>query len=234
MMGVVPGNDEGCDRRKRSASFIKEDEVGRYTGPSCKLCRRERTKLFLKGSRCETAKCAIEQRNFPPGVHGQRRTKEKPYGLQLRERQKARRMYGIGEKQMRNYFRRAASRPGLTGDSLLSLLERRLDNVVFRLGLAASRNQARQLVSHKHFRVNGIVVNVPSYLVKAGDVISVKEKSRSLAVIKSAMEAATLRGVPDWLELDVEKVQGRVARVPEREDIAIPVQEELIVALYSR
>ncbi len=167
-------------------------------------------------------------------MHGQRRSKEKPYGLQLRERQKARRTYGIGEKQMRNYFRRAAGRPGMTGDNLLSLLERRLDNVVFRLGLAGSRSQARQLVSHKHFRVNGRVVNVPSYLVRDGDVISVKEKSRSLAVIKSAMEAATLRGVPDWLELDTEKAEGRVARVPGREDISVPVQEELIVALYSR
>lgn len=208
--------------------------MGRYTGPSCKLCRRERTKLFLKGSRCETAKCAIEQRNFPPGVHGQRRSKEKPYGLQLRERQKARRMYGIGEKQMRNYFRRAAGRPGLTGDNLLALLERRLDNVVFRMGFAASRSQARQLVSHKHLSVNGRIVNVASCLVKAGDVISVRERSRSLGVIKGAMEAATLRGVPDWLELDVERVEGRVVRLPNREDIAIPIQEELIVALYSR
>ena len=209
--------------------------MGRYTGPSCRLCRRERTKLFLKGARCETAKCAIEQRNFPPGMHGQRRSKEKPYGLQLRERQKARRMYGVGEKQMRNYFRSAAAgRSGLTGDTLLSLLERRFDNVVFRLGFAASRNQARQLVSHKHFRVNGRLVNIPSYLIREGDVISVKEKSRSLGVIKSAMEAATLRGVPGWLELDAEKVEGRVVRVPNREDIAIPVQEELIVALYSR
>jgi len=190
--------------------------------------------LFLKGSRCETAKCAIEQRNFPPGVHGQRRSKEKPYGLQLRERQKARRMYGIGEKQMRNYFRRAGGRSGLTGDNLLSLLERRLDNVVFRMGFAVSRSQARQLVSHKHLSVNGRTVNVASYLVKAGDVISVRERSRSLGVIKGAMEAATLRGVPGWLELDVEKVEGRVVRLPNREDIAIPIQEELIVALYSR
>jgi small subunit ribosomal protein S4 len=144
-------------------------------------------------------------------------------------------MYGIGEKQMRNYFRRAAAgRSGLTGDTLLSLLERRFDNVVFRLGFAASRNQARQLVSHKHFRVNGRLVSVPSYLIRESDVISVRERSRSLGVIKSAMEAATLRGVPDWLELDAERLEGRVVRVPNREDIAIPVQEELIVALYSR
>jgi small subunit ribosomal protein S4 len=143
-------------------------------------------------------------------------------------------MYGIGEKQMRNYFRRAAGRPGLTGDNLLAFLERRLDNVVFRMGFAASRSQARQLVSHKHLSVNGRIVNVASYLVKAGDVISVREKSRSLGVIKGAMEAATLRGVPGWLELDVERVEGRVVRLPDREDIAIPIQEELIVALYSR
>ena len=234
MTGVVHGNDEGCDQRDRLIILSEENEVGRYTGASCKLCRRERTKLFLKGSRCETAKCAIEQRNFPPGMHGQRRSKDKPYGLQLRERQKTRRMYGISEKQMRNFFHRAASRPGMTGDNLLSLLERRLDNVVFRLGFAASRNQARQLVSHKHFRVNGKAVNVPSYLVRAGDVISVKERSRGLGVIRSAMEAATLRGVPEWLEFDAEKVEGRVVRVPDRADITVPVQEELIVALYSR
>ena len=234
MMGVVRGNAEGCDRRNRLAVLVQEDDVGRYTGPSCKLCRRERTKLFLKGARCETAKCAIEQRNFPPGVHGQRRAKDKPYGLQLRERQKARRMYGVGEKQMRNYFRRAESRPGLTGDNLLSLLERRFDNIVFRLGFATSRKQARQLVCHKHFTVNGKLVNVPSYIVGEGDMISVREKSRSLEVIKSAMEAATLRGVPEWLELDAERMGGRVVRLPNREDITIPVQEELIVALYSR
>jgi small subunit ribosomal protein S4 len=197
--------------------------VGRYTGPSCKLCRRERTKLFLKGARCETAKCAIEQRNFPPGVHGQRRAKDKPYGLQLRERQKARRMYGISEKQMRNYFHRAERRPGMTGETLLSLLERRLDNVVFRLGFAGSRSQARQLVGHKHFTVNDKLVNIASYLVNEGDLVSVREKSRNLEVIKSAMEAATLRGVPEWLELDVERMIGRVKRLPNREDIAVPV-----------
>ena len=208
--------------------------MGRYTGPSCKLCRREKTKLFLKGARCETAKCAMEQRNFPPGMHGQRRGKDKPYGLQLRERQKARRMYGLSEKQMRSYFSRAESRPGLTGDNLISLLERRLDNIVFRLGFAASRSQARQLVGHKHFSVNGKVVNIASYLVNEGDVVAVRERSRSLEVIKGAVEAATLRGFPEWLELDAERMIGRVKRLPRREDIAIPIQEELIVALYSR
>ena len=208
--------------------------MGRYVGPSCKLCRRERTKLFLKGARCETAKCAIEQRNFPPGVHGQRRSKEKPYGVQLRERQKARRIYGVGEKQFRNYFRRAARSPGLTGDNLLSLLERRLDNVVFRLGFATSRNQARQLVNHCHFKVNGKRVDIPSYLVRAGDTVAVKENSRSLNVIKDAVEAGAARNASEWLALDTGKMEGKIVRLPNRQDITIPVQEELIVALYSR
>ena len=208
--------------------------MGRYVGPSCRLCRRERTKLFLKGARCETAKCAIEQRNFPPGVHGQRRSKEKPYGTQLRERQKARRVYGVGEKQFRNYFHRAEHSPGLTGDNLLCLLERRLDSVVFRLGFATSRNQGRQLVTHRHFKVNGRYVSFPSYLVRAGDTISVKEKSRSLNVIKDAMEAGAGRELSEWLALDAEKMEGKVVRLPNRQDIGIPVQEELIVALYSR
>ncbi len=208
--------------------------MGRYVGPSCRLCRRERTKLFLKGARCETAKCAIEQRNFPPGVHGQRRSKEKPYGAQLRERQKARRVYGVGEKQFRNYFHRASHSPGLTGDNLLCLLERRLDSVVFRLGLATSRNQGRQLVTHRHFKVNGRYVSFPSYLVRAGDTICVKEKSRSLSVIKDAMEAGAGRELSEWLALDADKMEGKVVRLPTRQDIGIPVQEELIVALYSR
>lgn len=208
--------------------------MGRHVGASCKLCRRERTKLFLKGARCETAKCAIEQRNFPPGMHGQRRSKDKPYGLQLRERQKARRIYGIGEKQFRNYFRRAERSPGLTGDNLLRLLERRLDNVVFRLGLATSRSQARQLVSHRHLRVHGKIVSVPSYLVSEGDTISVKDTSRSLKVMKDSVEASAAREVPDWLALDAERMEGKVVRLPNREDITIPVQEDLIVALYSR
>jgi len=208
--------------------------VGRYTGPSCKRCRREGTKLFLKGARCETAKCALEGRNFPPGVHGQRRGKQKPYGLQLRERQKARRIYGVSEKQFRNYFRGAERCPGLTGDNLLSLLERRLDNVVFRLGFATSRDQARQLVTHGHFRVSGRPVTVASCLVGAGDLVSVKEKSRNLEVIKSAVEAAAAKGVPEWLALDSERMEGKVVRLPTREDITVPVQEDLIVALYSR
>jgi len=208
--------------------------VGRYVGPSCKLCRRERTKLFLKGARCETAKCAIEQRNFPPGVHGQRRSKEKPYGKQLRERQKARRIYGVGEKQFKNYFHRAERKPGLTGDNLLCLLECRLDNVVFRLGFATSRNQGRQLVTHRHFKVNGRYVSFPSYLVRPGDTVSVKEKSRSLKVIRDAMEAGAGRELPEWLARDVEKMEGKIVKLPNRQDIAIPVQEELIVALYSR
>lgn len=208
--------------------------MGRYTGPSCKRCRREGTKLFLKGARCETAKCALEGRNFPPGVHGQRRGKQKPYGLQLRERQKARRIYGVSEKQFRNYFRGAERCPGLTGDNLLSLLERRLDNVVFRLGFATSRDQARQLVTHGHFRVSGRPVTVASCLVGAGDLVSVKEKSRNLEVIKSAVEAAAAKGVPEWLALDSERMEGKVVRLPTREDITVPVQEDLIVALYSR
>jgi small subunit ribosomal protein S4 len=167
-------------------------------------------------------------------MHGQRRSKEKPYGVQLRERQKARRVYGVGEKQFRNYFRRAEHSPGLTGDNLLCLLERRLDSVVFRLGLATSRNQGRQLVTHRHFKVNGRYVSFPSYLVQAGDTISVREKSRSLSVIKDAMEAGAGRELSEWLALDADNMEGKVVRLPNRQDIAIPVQEELIVALYSR
>jgi len=208
--------------------------VGRYTGPSCKICRRERTKLFLKGSRCETAKCAIERRNFPPGMHGQRRGKETPYGVQLRERQKARRIYGLSETQFRNYFRRAVRIPGMTGDNLFVLLERRLDNTVFRLGFATSRSQARQLVGHGHFSVNGRSVNLPSYLVKPGDTVAVKERSRNIDAIRGAVESGSLRSVPEWLLLDAEKMEGKVVRLPVRQDVVVPVQEDLIVALYSR
>lgn len=208
--------------------------MARYTGPSCRLCRREGMKLFLKGDRCFSDKCAIDRRGYAPGDHGQGRKKFSEYGLQLREKQKVRRTYGILEKQFRNYFKKAARQPGVTGENLLRLLERRLDNVVYRLGLAASRREARQLVRHGHFTVNGRKVNIPSFLVKTGDVVGVREKSREIPRVKELMERASDSTPPEWLEYDAERGSGRVLALPEREQIDIPVQEHLIVELYSR
>lgn len=208
--------------------------MARYTGPSCRLCRRERMELFLKGDRCYTDKCAIKRRNYPPGQHGQGRGKISDYGLQLREKQKVKRMYGLLEKQFRGYFEEAERMRGVTGTNLLTLLERRLDNVVYRLGFANSRAQARQLVLHNHILVNGQKVNVPSYSVKVGDTIQVAEKSRNLALIRDALEAAARRGCPAWLELDKEAMRGRVVMLPTREDITMPIEEHLIVELYSK
>lgn len=208
--------------------------MARYTGPSCRLCRRERMELFLKGDRCYTDKCAIKRRNYPPGQHGQGRGKISDYGLQLREKQKVKRMYGLLEKQFRGYFEEAERMRGVTGTNLLTLLERRLDNVVYRLGFANSRAQARQLVLHNHILVNGQKVNVPSYSVKVGDTIQVAEKSRNLALIRDALEAAARRGCPAWLELDKEARRGRVVMLPTREDITMPIEEHLIVELYSK
>ncbi len=190
--------------------------------------------LYLKGDRCYTDKCAIRRRNFPPGQHGQGRAKISDYGLQLREKQRVKRIYGVLEKQFRGYFEQAERMKGVTGTNLLTLLERRLDNVVYRLGFANSRAQARQLVRHNHILVNGQKVNLPSFLVKVGDVIQVTEKSKNAPAIRDALEAVARRGCPAWLELDKEAAKGRVSLMPTREDITMPIQEHLIVELYSK
>ena len=209
--------------------------MARYIGPVCRLCRREGMKLFLKGERCYTEKCAIEKRNLPPGQHAKaRKAKLVGYGLQLREKQKVKRIYGVLENQFRRYFETAERTRGITGETLLQLLERRLDNVVYRLGLATSRPQARQLVRHGHFMVNGRKVDVPSYSVKAGDVISVKGPSAQAAVLAHAMEEVKGRGIPEWLQFDPANMSGRVMSLPTREQINLPVQEQLIVELYSK
>ncbi len=208
--------------------------MARYTGPRCRLCRREGTKLFLKGDRCYSDKCAFERRSYAPGQHGQARIKVSDYGIRLREKQRVRRMYGIQEKQFRRYFDWADRQKGVTGTNLLVLLERRLDNIVYRLGFADSRSQARQLVIHRHFLVNGRMVNIPSYLVRVGDVIEVAEKSKDILPIKTAQEALARRGVPEWLELDSEKLKGTVKSFPERSHITMPIQEQLIVEFYSK
>ena len=208
--------------------------MARYTGPSCRLCRRENTELFLKGERCYTDKCAIKRRNYPPGQHGQGRSKTSDYGVQLREKQKVRRIYGILEKQFRGYFQRADRMKGVTGENLLFLLERRLDNFVYRLGFAASRVEARQLVRHGHFTLNGRKVTIPSIQVKAGDMLELREKSRKVACINESLEAVVRRGIPQWLELDKGAFKGLVKNLPVREDIPMPIQEQLIVELYSK
>jgi len=208
--------------------------LARYTGPSCRLCRRENMELFLKGDRCYTAKCALKRRNYPPGQHGQGRSKTSDYGVQLREKQKVKRLYGLLEKQFRSYFERADRIKGVTGENLLSLLERRLDNVAYRLGFASSRSEARQLVRHGHFMLNGRKATIPSMQVKAGDQIILREKSRSVACINEALGAVVRRGVPQWLELDRDAFKGTVKTVPVREDITTPIQEQLIVELYSK
>jgi small subunit ribosomal protein S4 len=191
-------------------------------------------KLFLKGDRCFTVKCAVEKRNYPPGQHGQRRSKPSEYGLQLREKQKMKRIYGVLEAQFRTYFEMAARQKGVTGENLVRLLEQRLDNVLHRLGFAASRAQARVLVRHGHFRVNGHRVTIPSALLKAGDVVDVQSKSRELVEIAAALEGAKKRRVPAWLELDAGNFKGTVRTLPSKEEMAIPVQEQLVVALYSK
>ncbi len=208
--------------------------MARYTKSVCRLCRRENLKLFLKGERCYTEKCAIDRRNYPPGQHGQSRKKFSDYGTQLREKQKVKRLYGILENQFRNTFKEADRQKGITGEILLSLLERRLDNTVYRLGFANSRNEARQLVKHNHFLVNQTKVNIPSYLVKPGDAIQLREKSKKVVRILEALEGVARRGVPQWLELDKEQLKGSVKSLPTREDITIPIQEKLIVELYSK
>ncbi len=208
--------------------------MARYTDARCRQCRRERMALYLKGDRCYTDKCAIQRRNYPPGQHGQGRGKISDYGLQLREKQKVKRMYGVLEKQFRGYFERAERMRGVTGTNLLVLLERRLDNVVYRLGFANSRSQARQLVRHNHVLVDGLRVNLPSFLVKVGQTVQVTEKSRTSPLVRDALEAAARRGCPPWLELEKEAAKGRVSMFPTREDITMPIQEHLIVELYSK
>ncbi len=209
--------------------------MARYTDSVCRQCRRENLKLYLKGDRCFSDKCAFDRRGYPPGEHGERRGRKiSDYGIQLREKQKVKRMYGLSEKQFRLFFERADRQKGITGTNLLVLLERRLDNVVFRLGFVNSRAQGRQLVRHNHFRVNGKKVNIPSYLVGIGDAVEVREKSRKIAAISDSMDAVVRRGIPQWLDLEKDNHKGLVKAFPVREDLTMPMQEQLIVELYSK
>lgn len=209
--------------------------MARYTGAVCRQCRRERLKLFLKGDRCYTDKCAFERRGFPPGQHGQARLRKfSDYAVQLREKQKVRRMYGVMEGQFRKSFQNADRMKGVTGEVLLALLEKRLDNTIFRCGFANSRRQARQLVKHQHIMVNGRKVNVPSYVVAVNDVITVNEKSRNVAVVNDSLDSVARRGVPSWLEVDRAAYRATVKSEPERQAITMPIQEQLIVELYSK
>ena len=208
--------------------------MARYTGPSCRLCRREKTKLFLKGDRCLNGKCSLEHRSSAPGQHGAANSKVKEYGKQLREKQKAKRYYGVQEGQFKSYFKEADRLEGVTGDNLLILLERRFDNVVYRMGMAESRKEARQLVLHGHFRVNGKKATIPSMLLKKGDVITVREESRSSAKIKELVEGLDSRIAPKWLVVDKEAVKATLEALPTREDIDFPFEEQLIVELYSK
>lgn len=208
--------------------------MARYIGPSCRLCRREGIKLYLKGDRCYTERCAIDRRGYAPGQHGQARRKLSEYGIQLREKQKAKRIYGVLERQFKRYFEIAERKKGVTGENLLRILESRLDNVVYRMGFASSRTEARQLIRHGHFTVNGKKVDIPSYLVRIGEVIAVKEDSRKLSRIKELAETAAQRNVPQWLEVNAEAMEGRVVGLPAREDIDVPIEEHLIVELYSK
>mgnify|MGYP000584463275 CR=1 FL=1 len=209
--------------------------MARYTGAVCRLCRRENKKLFLKGERCYTDKCAVTRRATVPGQHGKARTrKASEYGVQLRAKQQARRYYGILESQFAKYFEMAAAKPGVTGENLLRICESRLDNVVYLLGWASSRAEGRQLVNHGHFQVNGKKVNIPSYLLRAGDVVTIKQTSRDSEKIKATVEANASRPVPQWLDLDRENLQAKIVNLPERDQIAVPVEEHLIVEFYSK
>jgi small subunit ribosomal protein S4 len=208
--------------------------VAKYRGPVCRLCRREGEKLFLKGSRCMTEKCAIERRSYPPGQHGQARPRISDYSLQLREKQKLRRIYGLQERQFRGIFERAERQTGVTGEALLRLLETRFDNVVYRLGFGASRKEARQLINHGHLLINGRKLSIPGALVKAGDVVEVRPASRELVPIQSALAAVDGRGIPEWLELDKAAFKGSVRALPTKDQIVLPVNEQMVVELYSR
>lgn len=208
--------------------------MARYRGSVCRLCRRENLKLFLKGDRCYSDKCAFDRRSYAPGQHGQRRGKFSDYGVQLREKQKVKRIYGLPEKQFHLVFQKADRRKGITGTNLLLMLESRIDNVVYRLGFVNSRTQGRHFVRHNHFLVNGKKVNIPSYLIKSGDVIEIREKSRNIKCIEDSLAAVIRRGIPQWLELEKENYKGTVKSLPVREDITMPIQEQLIVELYSK
>ncbi len=208
--------------------------MSRYKDEQCRICRREGQKLFLKGARCYSDKCSISRRNYAPGEHGQRRTKLSEYGTQLREKQKTKSYYGVGEKQFRKYFEMASNKKGVTGENLLQILESRLDNVVYRLGFGSSRAQARQLVNHGHFEVNGKKVDIPSYLIKAGDIITVRETKKDNPTIKENIEVNSARTVPEWLDKNEETMSGKVVRLASREDVDIPIEEHLIVELYSK
>ena len=208
--------------------------MSRYTDSVCKLCRREMTKLFLKGDRCYTDKCAVDRRSYPPGQHGQSKGKNSNYAVQMREKQKIRRVYGIQEKQFRRYFKIADRQRGMTGSNLLTLLETRLDNIFYRFGFSNSRSEGRQLIMHGHVLVNGKSVDIPSFHVKSGDVISIHEKSREVSRIKLALDSVERRGIPAWLELDRQQFSGIVKAIPSREDLAMPLQEQLVVEFYSR
>ena len=209
--------------------------MANYTGSDCRICRRENVKLFLKGDRCYSDKCAFDRRSYPPGEHGERRgRKTSDYGIQLREKQKIKRIYGLSEKQFHLFFERADRQKGITGTNLLVALERRLDNVVFRLGFASSRAQARQLVQHSHFLVNGRKVNIPSFQVKAGDAVEVRERSRKIQLIQDSLDAVVRRGVPQWLDLEKDNLKGVIKGLPVREDLTMPMQEQLVVELYSK
>jgi small subunit ribosomal protein S4 len=208
--------------------------LARYVGSECRLCRAENLKLFLKGDRCYSDKCAIDRRPYAPGQHGKSRREFSEYGNQLREKQKVKRIYGVLERQFRNYFKKAERKKGITGQNLLILLERRLDNAVYRLGFANSRNEARQLVKHSHFLVNGKRVNIPSYPIKPGDAIQLRDKSKNISGISEALESVARRGIPQWLELDKANLRGTVKSLPSREDVTMPIEEQLIVELYSK
>lgn len=208
--------------------------MARYTGPTCRLCRREDLKLFLKGERCYTDKCAFERRAYPPGQHGQGRRKRSNFGDQLREKQKVKRMYGLAERQFKGYYYRAARMKGVTGENLLALLERRLDNLVYRLGFSSTRSEARQLVRHRHFQINGKTCDIPSVLLKTGDVVTLREKSRKMTKVVESLAAVDRRGMPSWLEVDKDGFTGRLKDLPNREELTMPIREQLIVELYSK
>ncbi len=208
--------------------------MARYVGSECRLCRAENLKLFLKGDRCYSDKCAIDRRPYAPGQHGKSRREFSEYGNQLREKQKVKRIYGVLERQFRNYFKKAERKKGITGENLLILLERRLDNAVYRLGFANSRNEARQLVKHSHFLINGKRVSIPSYPIKPGDLIQVRDKSKNISGISEALDSVARRGIPQWLELDKTNLRGTVRGLPSREDVTMPIEEQLIVELYSK
>ncbi len=209
--------------------------MARYTGAVCRLCRREDMKLFLKGERCYTDKCGYERRSYPPGQHGQsRRRKRSDYGEQLREKQKVKRIYGIAERQFRGYYYKATRMKGVAGENLIQLLERRLDNVVYRMGFASDHAEARQLVRHGHFTINGKKVDIPSYLVRPRDIVNVRESSQKIARINEALAAVDRRGVPQWIDLDKDGFRGTIRQLPSREDVTLPIREQLIIELYSK